>query len=166
MSSAQHFYLRYLIVIALLSYFLIVVYMAKFIDKLRSNVLIILTGYTIFFTINIYSLAFGFFMNGSTYYNHQLKLLEKHNEINSPVASAQTGTIGYFYENVLNLDGKTNYEAIIYKDDMVNYLDIKKIKWFCDWKEFAVKYLGENYAKNGWVLKDSLGRFYLYYKNL
>ena len=68
-------------------------------------------------------------------YRAQLKLVEN-NVLKGQLAAAfQSGTLGYFRNGILNLDGKTNYEVLALnnnKDWLLPYLAQKNIHWLCD----------------------------------
>ena len=76
------------------------------------------------------------------------------------MGAGQSGTIGYFRDNVVNLDGKVNIDAIIYRNNMQEYLRRQNIIWYCDWDS---KYLGVNPEMNGWFIVEKKGAFTLYH---
>ena len=56
------------------------------------------------------------------------------------VGSWQSGTVGYFHDRTINLDGKTNPEALAArkKRQLPEYMVEKGIQYFIDWASFAV----------------------------
>ncbi|MBF0426212.1 MAG: hypothetical protein HQL66_10395 [Magnetococcales bacterium] len=78
------------------------------------------------------------------------------------VALAQSGTVGYFRDRVVNLAGVSNMTAIAYQDHMWDYLDREGINWFCDWPDYVKSLLGNKVADGTWVLVDERGLFQLY----
>ncbi len=81
-----------------------------------------------------------------------------------PVAAGQTGTLGFFREVVVNLDGKVNREAIGFQDRMWEYLARRDIRWFVDSPWYAERMLGPDPAAHGWrpVATAGAGEFRLY----
>ena len=161
-SDAVYFYLRYFSPYLIIPVLMIVFIFAALYKKYKAVIIILLTGFA-FMVIGASYLFFtktGF--HGSGFLNHQVELVREHVPADETVASGQTGTIGYFRDNVLNLDGKVNAEALNYRENMPEYLEQKKVRWFCDWMMGVEFFLGDNPVKNGWVKVDSSGDFYLY----
>jgi hypothetical protein len=54
---------------------------------------------------------------------------------NELVGAGQSGTLGYFHDNTINLDGKVNPEALKAKkeDKFFEYIVDKKIDYLLDW---------------------------------
>ncbi len=100
---------------------------------------------------------------GNTNYTEQLPLVNRYVPPGVPVASGQTGTLGYFRERVVNLDGKVNAEALAYRKDMGQYLRQNGVEWFCDWPANARYFLGENAQERSWTLVAEQGKFALYH---
>ena len=59
---------------------------------------------------------------GNPCYRDQLELVETHVPENAWVAAGQSGTLGYFRNHVINLDGKVNPVALEYQRKMPEYL--------------------------------------------
>ncbi len=97
----------------------------------------------------------------SIFYTEQLALINRYVPRGEKVAAFQSGTLGYFRENVVNLDGKVNAKALMYKNDIHSYLIDSDIYWFCDWHPTAVKHLGDPPSENGWGYVDKKGRPHL-----
>ena len=98
----------------------------------------------------------------SVWFTNQFKMVEKHVSPKDYVASFQTGTLGYFRDRVVNLDGKVNHEALSLKHDakkVRDYIYDHEVRWFCDWSH---EVLGEKPDENGWRLVSRNGRFELY----
>ncbi|OLD67651.1 MAG: hypothetical protein AUI33_10215 [Ignavibacteria bacterium 13_1_40CM_2_61_4] len=89
-------------------------------------------------------------------------MIEKHVPAGAWVAAGQTGTLGYFREHVLNLDGKLNEEAYRNRRAIAAYLDREGVRWFCDWRWGVDEYLGKSPETRGWRLIDRKGDFLLY----
>ncbi len=66
------------------------------------------------------------------------------------VAAGQAGTLGFFRDATVNVDGKVNREAIPWADHMWDYLDRRQVRWFVDWPYYVERYLGSDPAVHGW----------------
>ncbi len=100
---------------------------------------------------------------GNEFYRDQLPLVREHAAEGSVVAAAQTGTLGYFRDDVVNLDGKVNPAALgLGPAAIVDYLERHRATWFVDWHINALSYLGDEPEEAGWRPVASRGRFQLY----
>ena len=63
----------------------------------------------------------------------QLDVVEREAPPDALVGALQTGTLGYFRDRVVNLDGKVNEEALAGKADLPGYARDQKIEWIVDW---------------------------------
>jgi hypothetical protein len=79
------------------------------------------------------------------------------------VAAGQSGTLGYFRDRVVNLDGKVNAESLRFQNNMQEYLKEKKVYWVCDFTKYIRRYLGDEPEKHGWQLVGSKNGFFLYH---
>ncbi len=63
---------------------------------------------------------------------------------------AQSGISGYFFNNVINLDGKVNYSALeaIKSNKLFNYIKEEKIDVLMEWKEWFRIIDSETFSKN------------------
>jgi hypothetical protein len=97
-------------------------------------------------------------------FQDQLRVVQQHVPDGETVAAGQSGTLGYFRERVVNVDGKVNPEALAYQHAMLDYLDRRGIRWFCDIPPYVDRYLGPAAASRGWreVAQGSL--FHLYHR--
>ncbi len=61
--------------------------------------------------------------------------VEKHVKPNEWVGAIQSGTVGYFHDRTINLDGKVNPEALAARqeDRLIQYVIDKKIDYLVDW---------------------------------
>ena len=161
-SVAIWFYARYLAPLLLVS----VAGTACFLmsrDRFRGGVLRVVAVLVVLMaaaTTGIYQTGRG--LGGNPMYRHQLPLVRKNVPEGEVVAALQTGTLGYFREAVLNLDGKVNDQALAYRNRLLEYLDLSDVDWFCD-SIPAVKYvLGPVPEENGFSLVSEDGEFALY----
>lgn len=155
---ATWFYFRYFAPIILLSILLIGIVISYLISKIpKLNVLMVLLILPL--TVSIYLIWKGYYPN--EYYIHQLALVKDFVQNNEYVGAFQSGTLGYFYDNTINLDGKTNVEAIKYGNNLLEYLNKKDIGWLCDWKWKLEKLIsGEKpETREIWVKISDKGNF-------
>jgi hypothetical protein len=91
----------------------------------------------------------------------QLKLVERYVTPQDTVAAGQSGTLGYFRDRVVNLDGKVNPRALEFQTKMWEYLPQAHAQWLCDWPNYVRAYLGDHPEKYGWKLVAREGTFLL-----
>jgi hypothetical protein len=110
-------------------------------------------------------------LGGNTVYHDQVALVREHVPPGDEVAAGQSGTLGFFRDRVVNVDGKVNRAALAYQTHMWDYLRERGVKWFVDWPHYLNKYLdiplqGPDQkpvaAANGWRLVAERNYFYLY----
>jgi len=161
---AVYFYPRYFMPFVLITFPLAALLIHKIyvFSKRLSITFAFVSAIVMLFFIS--TILFKIELAGSGFLNEQLPLIEQNVPPTELVASGQTGTIGYFLNNVVNLDGKVNYKALEFREHMWDYLDQEKIPWFCDWKLGVDRFLGTMPENNGWILVDSKGQFLLYHK--
>jgi hypothetical protein len=94
----------------------------------------------------------------------QLTLVESRVPPEEWVAALQTGTLGYFRDRVLNLDGKVNPQALGRRRDIWRYLDEQGVHWLCDWPELFRPFFGSRPEEQGWELQERSGKFALYHR--
>ena len=148
------FYYRYVFPFALLSIVAVAWLAAPFARRQRG-----LTGFMVLALasptlVSIFLAQNGRTLHVETVYWPQVSLVRQHVPDRYAVAAGQTGTLGYFRANTVNLDGKVNIEALAYQDHMEDYLRQNNIEWFCDWPNYVQRYLGNDPTQNGWTLVD------------
>ena len=81
------------------------------------------------------------------------------------IGMEQTGTAGFIAPNVVNLDGKVNYEALIAKKkgDIGEYILKENFEYIADWREFSGK-ITSSAAKHGMKYQevDSIGKVIIF----
>ena len=95
-------------------------------------------------------------------YREQLQLVREWAPPEDTVAAAQSGTLGYFREGVLNLDGKVNADALRYQGRMWSYLCAARVDWLCDEPVYLAQRLGGDPLEHGWTQVARRGLFTLY----
>jgi hypothetical protein len=67
------------------------------------------------------------------------------------VGAFQSGVIGYFNSNVINLDGKVNQMALDYKTNKLHfYIDSEKINVLVEWRDFLYSSLDSDWLISNW----------------
>jgi hypothetical protein len=99
---------------------------------------------------------------GNIMYTDQLPLVEQHVPPQECVAALQSGTLGYFRDCVVNLDGKVNPAALAHRGDIWRYLDDRGVRWLCDWPLLFREYFGSRPDLQGWEAVETRNKFVLY----
>jgi hypothetical protein len=98
-------------------------------------------------------------------FQDQLRVVEANVPGGDAVAAGQSGTLGYFRDRVVNVDGKVNPAALAYQQTMLDYFDREGIRWFCDIPPYVDRYLGARAAARGWREVAQAGIFHLYHRD-
>jgi hypothetical protein len=99
---------------------------------------------------------------GASAHHTQVELVEEFVAPGELVAGGQSGTLGFLRDQVVNIDGKVNPDALAWRGRMWDYLDKLGIEWFADSTWYVETYLGTEPEKVGWHLVASRGDFRLY----
>jgi hypothetical protein len=162
---AYWFYYRYLFPVALLASVAIAWWAAPI--ALRrpgwtGAVLALLCAPTL---ISVVMAEHGRTLHVETVYWEQLALIGEQVPDTDYVAAGQAGTLGYFRERVVNVDGKVNREAIPYQARMWDYLAQRDVRWFADWPFYVEKYLGPDPERHGWHRVGQKGYWQLWHRD-
>ena len=99
---------------------------------------------------------------GNGMYRDQLQLVLRSVPATDRVAAQQSGTLGYFRDGVVNLDGKVNPEILAQRGRIEPWLEKEDLRWFCDNRSLVRGALGKDPAAHGWREVASSGQFVLY----
>lgn len=79
--------------------------------------------------------------------------INKHFSEVKKVGAFQSGVIGYFNKNVINLDGKVNHYALISlkNNKLEDYIEVEGIEVLVDWKDLIFEVLNIDYLKINWI---------------
>jgi hypothetical protein len=81
-----------------------------------------------------------------------------HNEISgsTKVGAFQTGVIGYFNDNVINLDGKIDHLALEYsrRHELSRYLDQERVDVLVEWPGYIAGAFSDSYLAENWQSCD------------
>ncbi len=158
-SWAVHFYTRYMAPLTLLATFVLGCAAAHLYRKLpRATTIIAALLITPVLTTNVLLWRGRPIRNG--FLQEQVKLVERW-AAQDTVAAGQSGTLGFFRDGVVNLDGKVNPRALEFQKTMWEYLPQVHAQWLCDWPSYVHTYLGEHPEKRGWKVVATEGTFLL-----
>lgn len=161
-SWAVHFYPRYLALLVLPAVY---GWSRAFVRLDRRRPAIAAVGVTALVGVGLVFVGTYFvpsLNSGSSMWREQVPLVARVVPDDEVVSAGQSGTLGFFRDRVVNLDGKVNAEVTDRQDDIAAYLVEQDIRWLCDWRSYTERYLGEDPAEIGWVEAGTEGRFTCY----
>lgn len=159
-SFATTFYYRYFAPISLLAVVLLVVGLGRQAKGWRPWALLgLATASGVLGVLSMGILWNRDLAQGNQWLNDQVVLVERTVPEGEVVAAGQTGTLGFWRDDVVNLDGKVNPDVLDRQDDMAAYLDERSIDWMCDWPRYASQYFGPVPEDAGWEMVSRQGRF-------
>ena len=155
-STAPYFYFRYTSFVMVLSFPVLVVLFAEILKKydkvIKSGLLIILFGV---FIIQ----AFLYLHSGKSALAFAVRSEFAKNNFNNEIriASFQTGVLGFYNENVFNLDGKMDNKALINlrNNTMDRYLDSLNIGVLLGWNDIIQNVFTKQYIAKNWQIYSS-----------
>ncbi len=70
------------------------------------------------------------------------------------IGAFQSGVVGFFNENVSNLDGKVDASALrhLRSRSMARFLDDEKIDVLIDWRSYVYSHIDRDYLESRWVI--------------
>ncbi|MBT8492717.1 MAG: hypothetical protein KJO07_06625 [Deltaproteobacteria bacterium] len=157
-SMAIHFYPRYLAPLALVGVMMLVFVLGPWLARRRLIVLVVIAAPCLGAVVISHTGKFS----GNPRYSEQLPLVEAYVPPGDWVGAGQSGTLGYFRNKVLNLDGKVNAEALDHRGSVDGYLRTQGVRWFCDDAAYTERLLGPDPPAQGWEVVAARGRFTLY----
>ena len=139
-ASQPYFYFRYLSIHMLIA----IPFLALLITRKFENRSLIMKNIFVLLVVGI------FFVNVGYYFHYPKKVsglslrtsfIKEKKISDEKIGMAQSGISGYFFDNVINLDGKVNFEALkaIQNNRLYNYIVNEKIKILIEWKEWFQK---------------------------
>jgi hypothetical protein len=103
-------------------------------------------------------------------FGKQLELVNQYTAPQTQVAAGQSGTLGYFRDNVINLDGKVNAAVLAHhpwnrhESTVWMYLNRQQVNYVCDIASLVEIYIANDPEHERWTLVASNGDFQLYYR--
>jgi hypothetical protein len=149
---ATYFYQRYTVLIAPLVLILILL---KVSETTKTQRQIIITAFII--SILQFLMYYHSTKSENILYDNQVHLVMESIPEDEIVGARQSGTLGYFRNRVINLDGKVNPRAPKDEYAMNKYLKREGIDWLCDWPSELTKIVSvyqadwQIYSKNAEV---------------
>lgn len=153
-SFAIWFYGRYMAPLALLSAACLAVLIGRSFNRLWAGLTAVIGLLGVAACLGLWTTAVYY---GNPMFTDQLALVEATVPPGEVVAAKQTGTLGFFRERVINLDGKVNPQAIEYRDNLPALLERSEVNWLCDYPVFIQQVLGETSAS--WTTVAQRGDF-------
>ncbi|MBZ0300865.1 MAG: hypothetical protein K8J31_14030, partial [Anaerolineae bacterium] len=161
---AGWFYDRYFTPISLLSAIIIVLVLRWLFTRLP-RISLALCSVLALISIGLLGLShFGKSFTGESYWN-QISLVSDYVPSDAVVGAPQSGTLGYFRDRIVNLDGKVNTDVFDYIESGTawQYLQEQNIEWVSDAVD-PVRLLFRGQPEQfGWQLVDVRGNFLLYH---
>jgi hypothetical protein len=165
-SFASWFYARYLSPLLLIGTLALAWLLVVLADRrpLAALVFVAVTGWSV--PWDALASYRGRVEKGNIMYTNQLPMVEARVPDGECVAALQSGTLGYFRDCVVNLDGKVNPAVLTRRRDIWRYLDERKVRWLCDWPQLFRSYFGSRPEQNGWEAVHTWNKFVLYRRKL
>ncbi len=156
-SSAPYFYFRYTAFIMVLSFPVFVLLFAYIIKKYRLK-RFIFGGLLILFGIQ----SFLYLHSGKSAraFTVRVEFVKNNFTVDDRIAAFQTGVLGYYFENVINLDGKMDNDALksFSNKGIDTYIDSRNINVLMEWKDFMPVLFKKEYLEKYWrVFTDDIG---------
>ncbi|MBI3453471.1 MAG: hypothetical protein HY057_11725 [Rhodospirillales bacterium] len=162
---ATWFYIRYFMPLTLLAFVAVPVWWARMIAAGRGPAFLHLgvAGALTVYGAGLAVLAQGDRgIFGKAAHHDQVALVQRYVPPGDPVAAGQSGTLGFFRDRVVNVDGKVNPAALAWRGNMTAYLESRGIGWFVDTDWYVALNLGPDPASRGWRPAGENGDFRLY----
>jgi len=148
---SSHFYLRYSAPVYIFS---ITLFYTLFKIKIRNN--FELRSFAVIFVILFFAQNYYAFHMGRVTNSHTVTagIIKKYFPDSLKIGCFQSGIIGYINENVINLDGKVNFEALqAYKlKSLHKYIERADISVIIDWKNVIYEYIDNIYLNDNWIV--------------
>lgn len=147
---AFHFYNRYFSVLLIFTLPLLSFYIQ---NKLTSKAIRYI--FFAFMMISFYAQSYYAFHTKRVTNPHTVtaNYIQQNIPTEAKIGCFQSGVTGYFFKNVINLDGKVNSKAVLYsrQHKLHEYIEEEKIDYLIDWEGYIYPnidsvYLHENYS--------------------
>lgn len=151
-AAVPYFYPRYFAPLYVISVPILANILSNYFDKKKDSSLKILIVISVaLFTLN--SVAGLFYKKSTASLAARLEVLQNEFNKNKKIGMFQSGIGGYYFDNILNLDGKVNHYALQYtkRGELEKYLDSAGVEILIDWQEYFSlldkKYLDKNWEQ-------------------
>jgi len=152
-STAPYFYFRYTSVIMVISFPVLVVIFAYIVNKLHKTIRVALL-ISCFFVFIAESVLYFHSGKSALAFSVRSEYVKNNFSDNMRVASFQSGILGYYNENVFNLDGKMDNKALLNlrNGTMDKYIDSLNVDVLIDWDDIIDNVFQKNYMNNNWEI--------------
>ncbi|MCU0415485.1 MAG: chitin synthase, partial [Ignavibacteriaceae bacterium] len=166
-SSAPYFYFRYLVFIQILSLPVAVIVFSSLFVKLKKYLSLFMILILIF---SFAMQAYFYFHSGKSALGITMRptFIKENFDENKLIGAFQSGALGYYVDNVVNLDGKISIAALqsLNKGSIEQYIDDEGIDVLVEWDDAFVWILDSLYLQNNWDIYtmdigDGLTRCYV-----
>jgi hypothetical protein len=152
-SSAPYFYIRYISFIMIISLPIMVLIYVELLKKSGKiiRLLVVLLPLSTFIIQTIL-----YFHSGKSALGIAMRptFVKENFDEKYRIGAFQTGALGYYIDDVINLDGKMNniiLKRYSYKT-IERYIDSTKIDVLIDWKEIFDEMINPEYLKQNWIV--------------
>lgn len=165
LASVPYFYPRYFSPFYVVSIPILAITLSKYFNwkKAAAFKILFLISISLFIMNSIGGL---FYKKSTASLANRLSVLQDEFYKNKKIGMFQSGIGGYYFDNVLNLDGKVNHYALNYskRGELEKYLDSLGVEILLDWKEYFSlldkQYLYENWEQSNIVFLDGKSVMY------
>ena len=150
-STAPYFYFRYLVFILVLSLPVGVIILSSILTRVSKRLQILF----LLIVLLIFGLqAYLYFHSGKSALTITMRpaFIQEHFDESKLIGAFQTGALGYYVDNVVNLDGKMNIAALQSSKVGIieQYIDSEGIDVLIEWDDAFMWILDSTYLANKW----------------
>ena len=156
-SSAPYFYIRYFSVVSVIALPLFVLIVSELFQRIRMKKTITLAFYFLVLIVFFIQASLYFHVGKSSMsYAYRPGFIQRNFKDGIKIAAFQTGTIGYFLQNIYNLDGKVDYNVIKYSHnrELGRYVDSLGVEVLIAWEQYLPNFQN-GYLKSNWDMYAS-----------
>lgn len=117
---------------------------------------------------SLYGMSWNFTDHYSNFYMVPARWIEANVRPGRSVAMFQTGTTGFLYRNVVNLDGKVNADALhaLQRNALPAYIDSMRFEYLIDWPEYMAPVLADGRLQGRYRPVDTLGARFVVWRRV
>ncbi|HET6248084.1 MAG TPA: hypothetical protein VFE47_10340 [Tepidisphaeraceae bacterium] len=161
-SWATHFYNRYFAVVSLLAVVAFAMALRQISPGGRAGATVAVVT-TMLLCASVVCLQKGWVYQRCLQRVNQLPMVARYVPANEAVGAGQSGALGFFRANVVNLDGKVNPNVPHARGQVPQYLHKLGVNWFCDNVTYSHDLLGDQPDHIGWHKYADDGEVQLYH---
>jgi hypothetical protein len=164
-SGATYFYARYAAPLALVVTVLAALPTARFLQAIPRSLAPLLLITTVPVVAAVMLTYLGQPLARSPFDHDQLAMVEKYVPRGATVAAFNSGTLGYFWDHTINLDGKVNVDALHARGHRLQYIERLRVRWLCDYQTFPSRLFILPGQSRHWRLVARSGQFILLHRD-